>query len=1253
MNKKLYLILLFLLSSVYVIAQEKLLYSTEFNTVPTNINSKWTTVNSTVVEQEVIKTTDFSGESLKFKFFQVNVAETASDPARFRYAPTAADAGGVQVTAGWAQAQKVAGSYITLSPLKSITKVVFTHGATGGSRGFKLWKKSSTDADWVAISSSFANPSSGTQVTVNINPLETDVALKFTNLNDAQNAYLFDLKIYGNYTSPNTQYALNTSLSAANAGSIVRAPNATEYDAGTEVSLTANPNFGFRFSKWVDANNGDVELSTANPYVVTMAAAKSIKAVFEAKATYSFNVAVVGSSWGEVKLTPQPTGGKYEAGTEVTVEVVPNPVVTFSKWEDNSNVSQRVIVVNSDQALTATFDEIPFIVGWNFRDQNIKTSKVGDYYAESTNTGTISTFEPNGTAVNWLSNPGAFSPSYPNVRLWTAAANFATTRRYLQAQLSTTGYRNIQVKSMVSANYQAYKIMTLKYSTDGTNFTEVARVDIADVYGAAWKDLNVTLPVGAENQTRIYLRWVADETSGLLSVNNDNDGTAFTNIYVYADKEVVNDADAPLLISTVPASASNTATINGSVVLTFNERVKVGAGNITLGAKTLTGVYGSKTVTFPYEKLSYNTAYTVTVPTGALTDMSGNAYAGTTFTFTTGSRTEPTKKLYDAVVAKDGSGNYTSVVDAIAAAPANRTTPWIIFVKNGTYLGHHDIPVGKPFIHLIGQSRDGVIISDSRLSGSDGLGTTVYHVSEGATMVVNSANCYFENITFDNSKGFNNLVGPQALALYTIGDKFAMNNSYLRSYQDTYLTSYNSLTARHYILKSKIEGAVDFIYGGADVFFDKDTLAINRSAGGYLVAPSHAVGTTYGYVFKDNVIVRANKVNTSNNAAGIVDGNTVDVATYLGRPWQNAPKTVFLNTKLGSNLTIYPQGWFYKFGAIPAVFADYGTVNSNGQPVDVSQRISNYEYDTKDVNGNVNGTVTGTAKSSLTDTEAAAYTYENVILRSGDTWDPRMIAEAPDKPANLALVNNKLTWDAVAYTRLYVITRDNVVVGFSLSNEFTDNSAVQGTNYAYKVQAASEYGALSLASDVVQVLPITGLTFNVKKVGQTAALSWSTVTETNTSHFDVQRSVDGKTFKSIGRRDAAGESVAAKSYTYTDFSPLSGYNYYKVVAVDRDSKFTESEVQSLRFDLATENVSVYPNPTSVYQVDVALSLANAGKVRLKLSALDGRTVQTELKEWPQGNGKKQFKINRQIATGVYILHINGAGINEAVKLIVK
>ncbi|WP_199117684.1 pectinesterase family protein [Pedobacter sp. ASV28] len=1050
-----------------------------------------------------------------------------------------------------------------------------------------------------------------------------------------------DFKLTGTLsddTSPIvTQYALTTSVSPANAGTVSRTPNAVQYDEGSNVSLLATANFGYRFAKWVDANT-EAELSTANPYLVTINAAKSIKAVFDTKVTYNFSVATTGSAWGEVKLNPLPTNGKYEEGTEVTVEVVPNPVVTFSKWENNTTATQRVITVNSDQSLTATFDEIPFIVGWNFKDQNTKVSKLADYYSESTNTGTLSAFEPTGVAVNWLSNPGAFSPSYPNARLWTSGANFVSTRRYLQAQFSTTGYHNIQVRSMVSANYQAYKVMTLQYSTNGTTFTEVARVDITDVYNSAWKNLDVTLPAGAENQTRIYLRWVADPTSGLLGGSADNDGSAFTNIYVYADKEVINDTDAPVLISTVPANGSNTATINGAVVLTFNERVKAGVGNVTLGAKTLVGTFGSKTVTFPYEKLNYNTAYTVTVPAGALTDMSGNAYTGITFTFTTGTRAQPTMKLFDVIVAQDGSGDYTNITAAIAAAPTDRTVPWLIFVKNGTYTGHHDIPVNKPFLHLIGQSRNGVVITDNRLSGDDGQGSTVYSVSLGATMVVNSANCYFENITFENSKGYVNLTGPQALALYTPGDKFSMNNCYLRSYQDTYLTAYSSLSARHYIKQSRIDGAVDFIYGGGDVFFDRDTLVINRAAGGYIVAPSHQAGTVYGYVFSNTVIAK---------------DRVASVDVYLGRPWQNAPKTVFIHTKLSSNVNIYPQGWYYKMGAIPAVFADYGTTNAAGGAVDMSQRISNYEYDIKDGGGNVTSTVTGTAKNTLTDLEAAAYTYENVILRSGDTWDPRMIAEAPDKPLNLTLTNHKLTWSAVNYTRLYIITRNEIVIGFSLANEFTDNTATIGTNYSYKVQAVSEYGALSAASDVIQVLPVTGLTFNAKKVGQTAALTWTTYTEHNTSHFTIERSTNGTTFQTIGRREAAGESSALRSYLFNDVNPSNGYNYYRVRAVDKDAKFSESGIMALQFDFAGSAALIYPNPVVNHSFNMVLSLPKSEKITIRITSVEGKILQTETSFWPQGRTVRQLDLAKGMVPGIYIVNLIGETHKETLKLWVK
>ncbi|RZK74469.1 MAG: hypothetical protein EOO92_17125, partial [Pedobacter sp.] len=779
------------------------------------------------------KQTDFSAETFTFKFTNVSVNPTGTHN-NFHYEGDSK--AGILVTPGFAFADKKA-SDIELSPLKSITKIEFVHAATGGNRGYKILKKDADDTNWVELYALPANPANGQLVSVPVNG--EDVAIKIQNRDPAQNAYLLSLKIFGNYTATGTQYALTTSVNTTNAGTITKSPNSSVYSAGTVVNLNATANFGFKFVKWVDASNGDATLSTLNPYDVTIDAVKDIKAVFEAVTTYSFNLQKAGSTWGEIQVTPAPVGGKYEAGTEVFLKVIPNPVTNFNYWEDSSTNTERSVLVNSDKTITATFDEIPFIVGWSFNDQNTRQNKVGDYYSETTNTGSISVHEPTGVKVNWQASSTGYTPSLPNLRLWTSAASFNSgTPRYLQAELATTGYKNIRVKALVAGNYQGYAVYKLQYSLDNATFSDVsgATANIksathpAPVYKNEWTELSGTLPVDAEGQSRVYLRWVADLSSEKLDTNTgapntDVEGTAFTNVYIYADKEIVNDNDAPALIAVIPADASNTATINGSIVLTFNERVKSGSGNSMLGASLLTGVYGTKTATFPYEKLAYNTNYTFTVPAGAITDMSGNPYPGLTVSFKTAQRIEPVKKVFDAVVATDGSGDYTSVIAAISAAPSNRQLPWVIFIKNGIYTGHHEIPQTKPFIHLIGQSRDGVIIKDN-LTADNGA------VAVRSTMVVQSTDCYFENFIIENSHGYLQQTGPMAEALYTNNDKFAMKNVYLRSFQDTYLTSGRNMTDRHYILGSRIEGSVDFIYGSGDVFFDKDTLTITR-AGSY------------------------------------------------------------------------------------------------------------------------------------------------------------------------------------------------------------------------------------------------------------------------------------------------------------------------------------------------------------------------------------------------------------------------------------
>lgn len=843
---------------------------------------------------------------------------------------------------------------------------------------------------------------------------------------------------------------LFTSVNDVVGGTISRSLTTPTYSPNAQVQLTASKNFGYAFVNWVDSVSGSV-LSTAPTLTVSMDATKHIQAVFSPVTTYNYTVNIAGSQWGKVSLTPAPTNGKYEAGTVVTMSVVSNSVTLFKYWEDASTVASRTITVDGDKTFTATFEQIPFIVGWDFRNASPASDRQGDYYAATSNTGLFALKNADGTSAGWLASTGRFSPSYPCAQFWSAYTTFATPR-YYQVTLSTVGYTNIRVNSMMSASYHAYPVMQLLYSTDGTNFTKLKDVNISSVYNTGWINLNDTLPVVAENQTKLYLRWLPDNTSSpTLGSALDVDGTAITNIFVFADSVYIPDPDAPKLISATPAEGASTVSANGSIILTFDEAVKAGTGNATLGSTALAATFGAKTVVFSYSKLSYNTDYSFTVPAGVITDKSGNPFAGMTLHFHTMNRPNPAVKLFDAVIARDGTGDYTSVQAAINAAPAARTQPWLIFIKNGTYKEHVDIPSTKPYMNLIGQSRDSVIISGARLCGASSVypDSAVYSVDPGATVVVKSANCYFENICFENEFGVHEQNGPQALAIYTNNDRMIFKNCWLRSYQDTYLTG-SQLSGRGYLQNCLIQGAVDFIYGMGDFYFDKCTIRCTRPSGGYIVAPNHPAATKWGYVFRDC---------TLDGPAG------VNITTYLGRPWHDRPKTSFFNTI--SKINIYPVGWYYKMGGIPAIFADYNTMDANGNSLDLSQRISTYQIDS--VKNGITQTYTyNGVKNSFTDTEAATYTYDNVMAGT-DSWDPKAIIEPTDAPTNVSVTASGLiSWDVTQYSICYVITRNNKVIGFTKNNYYND--AAYNANAVYKVIAVAESGALSTATTAGSIL---------------------------------------------------------------------------------------------------------------------------------------------------------------------------------------
>lgn len=342
--------------------------------------------------------------------------------------------------------------------------------------------------------------------------------------------------------------------------------------------------------------------------------------------------------------------------------------------------------------------------------------------------------------------------------------------------------------------------------------------------------------------------------------------------------------------------------------------------------------------------------------------------------------TQAADKVFHAVVAVDGSGDYTSVQDAINAMPANNLNQYLIYIKAGTYSEHVFIPMDKGRLSLIGEGSDCVFITDDQKSG----GPDAVPVDKGATMVIHANDVTLQGISIVNSYGVEANNGPQALALYAKGDRIAIDHCQILSYQDTFRTS-EAVNGRNYISHSLIMGAVDFIYGSGNAWFERCTIKVNRKSGGWIVAPKHRPETRWGYVF--------------NHCTLTADGNPKETTIWLGRPWHHQPQTVFLNTR--SEITIPAEGWYPTMAGLPSVFAEYNTMDANGNTLDLSKRINRYYR----LNAQKD-TTWCTAKNVLTGDEASQYTVK-AVMSGNDNWQPEQIFQYTGEPIGFITIDNR------------------------------------------------------------------------------------------------------------------------------------------------------------------------------------------------------------------------------------------------------
>ena len=229
-------------------------------------------------------------------------------------------------------------------------------------------------------------------------------------------------------------------------------------------------------------------------------------------------------------------------------------------------------------------------------------------------------------------------------------------------------------------------------------------------------------------------------------------------------------------------------------------------------------------------------------------------------------------------VAQDGSGDFTTIQDAINAVPDNSSKRIKIAVKAGVYKEKLVIPAAKKHISLIGESALQTIISYGDYSGKDGINTFNSH-----TVLVLADGFQAENITFENTAG---PVG-QAVALHVEGDQCVFINCRILGNQDTLLTAGDN--SNQYYRNCYIEGTTDFIFGSATAVFEKCTIFSKKNS--YITAASTPQGHKYGYVFLGCTL----------------DADAAFKKVYLGRPWRPYANVVFIDTKMGDH--ILPDGW--------------------------------------------------------------------------------------------------------------------------------------------------------------------------------------------------------------------------------------------------------------------------------------------------------------------------------------------------------
>ncbi len=291
------------------------------------------------------------------------------------------------------------------------------------------------------------------------------------------------------------------------------------------------------------------------------------------------------------------------------------------------------------------------------------------------------------------------------------------------------------------------------------------------------------------------------------------------------------------------------------------------------------------------------------------------------------------------IVAKDGSGNYTSVQKAFDAIPSGNKKPVTVFVKKGIYKDRLVLDTLKGFVTLIGEDKNETVLTFDNHKGTILPNGDTVNTWTSASFFIYASHFKADNITFENNAGF---TAGQAVAVFASGDQLSFFNCRFVGFQDV-LFCFRS-GGRQYYKDCYIEGTTDFIFGSATAVFQNCHIHSKKKS--HVTAASTPKEMKYGFVFFDC------KLTADPSLSGV----------SLGRPWKPYASVTYIRCEIGDH--ILPEGW-----------------NNWRDPA--NEKTARYaEYKNFGVGANIENRVKWAKQ--LSDKEAKVYTIKNIF---GD-WNP-------------------------------------------------------------------------------------------------------------------------------------------------------------------------------------------------------------------------------------------------------------------------